>query len=86
MNLWKTNFTQLLLSNHDPWNLWCNTNIKFQFEKGVSITCFPTIDLQNVNVKYDDGYILICNDVYYKGGKIKPSIESLQELSSTTLL
>jgi hypothetical protein len=23
MNLWKTNFAQPLLQNHDPWNLWC---------------------------------------------------------------
>jgi hypothetical protein len=59
---------------------------KSQFEEGVSITCFLTIDFQNANVRYDDAYILICNDVYYKGGYIKPFVELLQELFSIALL
>ncbi len=63
------------------------SNIKSQYEEGVSTTSFfLAIDLQNVNAIYDDVYILICNDVYYKGGYIKPFIERLQELSSITLL
>ncbi len=59
-----------------------NLNLK----KGFPLLLFPTIDLQNAYVRYDDGYILIYSDVYYKGGKIKPSIETLQQLSSFALL
>ncbi len=51
--------------------------LNFNLKRGFPLPIFPTIDLQNVDVKYDDGYILICNDVYYKGGKIKPYVETL---------
>jgi hypothetical protein len=47
---------------------------------------FLAIEFLNANVKFDDGYILICSDVYYKGGYIKPFVKPLQELSSTALL
>jgi hypothetical protein len=59
-----------------------NLNLK----RGFPLPVFPAIDLQNADVRYDDGYILICSDVYYKGGSIKPSVEPLQEQSSTALL
>jgi lipopolysaccharide-binding protein len=59
-----------------------NLNLK----RGFPLPVFPAIDLQNADVRYDDGYILICSDVYYKGGSIKPSVEPLQELSSPALL
>ncbi len=59
-----------------------NINLK----RGFLLPIFPTIHLQSANVKYDDGYILICSDVYYTCGKIKPYVETLQEVSSTTLL
>jgi hypothetical protein len=55
-------------------------------KKGFPLLVFVAIDFQNANARYDDLYILICSDVYYKGRYIKPFIEPLHELSSTTLL
>jgi hypothetical protein len=55
-------------------------------KRGFPLFGFLAIGFQNENVKYDDGYILICNDVYYKGGYIKPFVELLQELFSIALL
>ncbi|CAM6027186.1 unnamed protein product [Sphagnum balticum] len=60
--------------------------VNLNLKRGFPLPVFPAIDLQNADVRYDDGYILICSDVYYKGGSIKPSVEPLQELSSTALL
>jgi hypothetical protein len=69
------------------WMEWLfNVIIDFNLKKGFPLLVFLTIDFQNANVRYDDGYILICNDVYYKGGYIKPFVELLQELFSIALL
>jgi len=51
--------------------------LNFNLKKGFLLLVFPTIDLQNANVRYDDGYIFICSDVYYTCGKIKPYVETL---------
>ncbi len=60
--------------------------LNLNMKRGFPLLDFATIDFQNTNAINDDVYILICSDVYFKGGYIKPFIEPLQELSSTTLL
>jgi hypothetical protein len=51
--------------------------LNFNMKRGFPLPFFLAIDLQNVNARYDDVYTLICSDVYYKGGYIKPFIEHL---------
>jgi hypothetical protein len=47
--------------------------LNHSLKRGFPLPVVPAIDLQNADLRYDDGYILICSDVYYKGGYIKPS-------------
>ncbi|CAM6042964.1 unnamed protein product [Sphagnum compactum] len=44
-----------------------NINLK----RGFPLPVIPAIDLQDADVRYDDGCILICSNVYYKSGYIK---------------
>jgi lipopolysaccharide-binding protein len=60
--------------------------LNHSLKKGFPLPVFPAIDLQNADVRYDNGYILICSDVHYKGGYIKPSVRPPDELSLTLLL
>jgi hypothetical protein len=60
--------------------------LNLNMKRGFPLPIFAAIDLQNVDARYDDVYILICNDVYYKGGYIKPFIEPLHKLFFITLL
>jgi lipopolysaccharide-binding protein len=60
--------------------------LNHSLKKGFPLPVFPAIDLQNADVRYDNGYILICSDVHYKGGYIKPSVRPPDELSLTVLL
>lgn len=45
-----------------------NANLR----RGFPLPVLPLVDLQNADVHYEEGYILICSDVYYKGLSIKP--------------
>ncbi|KAH8953031.1 hypothetical protein BDL97_08G003200 [Sphagnum fallax] len=47
--------------------------LNHSLKRGFPLPVVPAIHLQNADLRYDDGYILICSDVYYKGGYIKPS-------------
>jgi lipopolysaccharide-binding protein len=60
--------------------------LNHSLKKGFPLPVFPAIDLQNADVRYDNGYILICSDVHYKGGYIKPSVRPPDELSLTVFL
>jgi lipopolysaccharide-binding protein len=59
--------------------------LNHSLKKGFPLPVFPAIDLQNADVRYDNGYILICSDVHYKGGYIKPSVRPPDELPLTVL-
>jgi hypothetical protein len=38
-----------------------------KLKKGFPLPMLPAVDLENADIKYEDGFIFICSDVYYKG-------------------
>ncbi|KAG0582311.1 hypothetical protein KC19_3G050700 [Ceratodon purpureus] len=42
-----------------------------RLEKGFPLPVLPAVDLENPDIRYEEGYIFICSNVYYKGGIIK---------------
>lgn len=38
---------------------------------GFPLPVIPAVDLENADIRYEEGYIFICSDVHYKGGLIK---------------
>ncbi len=45
--------------------------LNINMKRGFPLPVIPAIDLQDADVRYDDGCILICSNVYYKSGYIK---------------
>lgn len=43
-----------------------------KLEKGFPLPVLPAVDLENADIRYEDGFIFICSDVYYRGGLILP--------------
>jgi lipopolysaccharide-binding protein len=39
-----------------------------KLEKGFPLPMLPAVDLKNADIRYEEGFIFICSDVYYKGG------------------
>jgi hypothetical protein len=39
---------------------------------GFPLPVLPAVDLENADIRYEEGAIFICSDVYYKGGIFKP--------------
>lgn len=37
-----------------------------KLKKGFPLPMLPSVDLENADIKYEDGFIFICSDVYYK--------------------
>ena len=40
--------------------------------RGFPLPVLPAVDLENADIRYEDGAIFICSDVYYKGGIFTP--------------
>lgn len=38
---------------------------------GFPLPVIPAVDLENADIRYEEGYIFICSDVHYKGGLLK---------------
>lgn len=43
-----------------------------KFDHGFPLPFLPAIDLENVDIRYEEGYIFVCCDIFYKGGIVKP--------------
>ncbi|XP_024362697.1 putative BPI/LBP family protein At1g04970 [Physcomitrium patens] len=43
-----------------------------KMKHGFPLPVLPAVDLENADIRYEEGHILICSDVYYKGGIFTP--------------
>jgi hypothetical protein len=54
--------------------------LNINMKRGFPLPVIPAIDLQDADVRYDDGCILICSNIYYKSGYIKTFTLPLSKL------